>query len=385
MARPDEYTITLTGPDLQVLGDPISGWTDIDCTIKHNEVGVGSFTAPAVPQLLAMIEPNNRVRVERAGQVLISGPIEKPGAYTWSAGSGATAGLGAVTVHFADNLAYLAERLTYPDPAAAADAQTVSYYTATATNGEVLMRALVDVNAGPGAILARRVPGLTLGTLAGVGTNVAVTTRFEPLTDVLRQLAIAAGGLGFRVREVPGPALVFEVYQPTDRSQTVRFARSLGNLRELKTDPEAPTATLAIVGGTGEGASRVVVERTAVTAWRRIETFVNQSGVSDSTGLSQYGDTALKEKAEKINVSASAVDTPALRYGAAYNVGDLAPVELATGAQVVDVVSSVNFKVTPTGGEIVTPSFGAGQATTDDATVAAVREMLRRLGRVERI
>lgn len=379
--------IVITGPDLKPLTDPFPSWSQIDVTLAFNEVGVGTFTHPAIPRLLNVVKPGNRVAIYRNGATLISGPIEKPGKYRWAAADQSTGGVGVVTVAFADNLARVVDHITYPNPAVASTAQTVDYWTRTAVNAETVLRDLVNLNAGPGALTARRVTGLALGTVAGVGGPVTVTTRFDQLGDVMRYVAQAGGNLGFRVRETGGQ-LLFEVYAPVDRSKSVVFSRQLGNLRELATDPEAPVATAAIVGGVGSGASRLVVERTNATAlaagWPRSETFVNQSGVSDTTGLQQYGDQALADKAEKVGLSAVAVDTPAIRYGVNYGLGDRVGVVLATGVMVTDIVRTVRVQISPTEGEQITPTIGATDTTTDAATVAVIRDMLSRLGRLER-
>jgi hypothetical protein len=382
-------TVVITGPDLKPLTDPITGVLGVDVTLKDNDVGSGSFTAPAYPRLLSAIAPGNRVRVDRLGQTFISGPIEKPGAYSWSASDPSTAGPGTVTVSFADNLVYLAWRLTYPDPTQPSTAQTAAeFWTVAATNAETVMRNLVNLNAGPGALVARRIPGLVLGTVAGVGSNINISTRFQPITEVLRTAALAGGTLQFRIVENSARQLVFNVAARRDLSHgpgAVRFSRSLGNLVALATDPDAPTATVAVVGGEGSGATRIVVERSTAAAatWGRIETFVNQSGVSDTTGLQMYGDAALLDAAEKVGLTATAIDEPGAAFGVNYQLGDLVGVDLATGAQFVAAVQSLSYKWTPDGGEVISPTIGGTDPHTDTPTVKAVRDMLRRLARLE--
>lgn len=375
--------VTVTGSNLKPVTDPIVDWSDIDLLLKFNEVGAGSFTAPASPRLLdACSTPGNRVAVHRNGQVAMSGPIEKPGVFRWSASN--VDGVGVVTVAFADNNVCLAERISYPNPALAATAQDIDFWIRTGVNAEVVARELVNLNAGVGALAPRRVPLLDLGAVAGVGGPVNVTTRFESLTEVLRYVCSAGGGLGFRVRE-QGGALRFEVYAPVDRSKSIVFSRALGNLSSLETNPEAPVATVAIVGGTGEGASRIVVERAAGTAatWGRKEIFVNQSGVADGIGLAQYGDEALLDKGEKVGLTANPIDGPNARYGD-YNLGDRVGVVLANGVLITDVIRAVQIKGSPTGGETITPVIGTTDSTTDAGMVGVVRDMLRRLGRLER-
>jgi hypothetical protein len=388
-----EFTVLVQDDQLKTVARPVYNWQTFDATIKHNGVGSITFTAPAEPWLLNAIVPaNRRVSIIRnpapalgiAGEVLVSGPIERPGAYAWSIDSDTESGIGLVTVGAATNEAYLAERITYPNPAAAAAAQGTAYYERTAVNAETILRDLVNLNAGPGALLARRVPKLALGTVAGVGTATNVTTRFDPLTDVLRDVAEMGGGLGWRVRE-SGGQLLFEVYAPVTRT-AARFGRSRGNLRELKTEPQAPIATVAIAGGTGEGAGRLVVERASASAggYRRMETFVNQDGVSTTVGLEQYADKDLAEKVAKAGLSITPAEPRGGGYSRIYRPGDRVPVELATGVTHLDVVTAVRVQAEAGTPATYTPSIGTGNPTTDPVQVRAVRDMTRRLGRLER-
>lgn len=379
--------VVITGPNLVPLTDPIDSVTGIDVVLRDNDIGSGSFTAPAYPRLMSVIAPGNRVRIDRGNQVLISGPIRKPGALSWSTSDPTQGGPGMVSVTFDDNLAYLSGRLTYPTPAAAAAAQTADYYTATGTNAETLIRTIVNVNAGPGALVARRVPGLVLGAVAGVGSLVNVTTRFQPLPDVLRTLAVAGGHLQFRITDT-GAALSFAVTARRNLAAgpgTVRFSRYLGNLIAYQTDPDAPTATVAIVGGEGSGATRLIVERStsATATWGRIETFVDQSGVSDTTGLNQYGDAALADAAEKVAVTVTAIGAPGAVFGVDYQLGDLVGVDLVTGVGYVDAVTAVSYKWSPDGGEVTQPTIGGTDPHVDTPTVTALRNVVRQLGQVQ--
>jgi hypothetical protein len=363
----------------------VSAWTSVECTLKHNDVGSGQFVAPNSVNLYnAVSTPNNRVSVIRDGSIFMSGPIEHPGDYRWSADSATDAGPGVLTVNFASNELYLAERLTYPNPSQAATAQTVDYFVDNGRAAELVMRSLFDRNIGGNALVARKttVP-MGLGALAGVGAVVNLSTRFEVLTDVFRKLCTAGGGLGFRMRDT-GTGVVFEVFAPRDRTKIVQFSRGRNNLRSLSTAPEAPTGTVALVGGANSGAARIMVERASATPWRRMEHFVNESGLSDTTGLQQSGDHANTDKAERVGLTATAVDSPGCRFGVDYLLGDRVAVELATGVLVTDVVRAVKLTATPEAGEVVSPAVGLSDPHTDTPTVRAVRDLYRRLGRLER-
>lgn len=391
LSAPAGVTLLITDRNLNVVGDPVDGWTDLDVTLRFNEPASGSFQAPAHPDLLGLIQSGGyRVVVIRGGDIFCAGPIEKPGPQRWSV-DGQDTDPGTVTVNFTDDLALVAGRVTFPDPASAATAQTsTARWTSTALAGDVI-RSLVNVNAGPGALTARRVPKLVLGGTAGLGSSIKFGTRFMPLGDELRSAAISGGGLGFRTQQV-GTNIEFQVYQPQDLTGAVRFSRGLGNLRSYTYEPDAPTATVAIVGGKDVGTSRLVVERVAsaaVSKWWRLETFVDQrqsdDTSTDTTELNQAGDEALARGAETARLQSVTIDTPDQRYGTHYQLGDRVSVELNDGVEVADVVRAVHLQVTPESGEVVTALVGSQEASSDPLWLRYMRDLGRRLAGLETI
>lgn len=379
-------TLLFTDGALHPIGQPIARFISVVATLNFNAPASVTVTLPALPEYLDVAAPGNRLQVIRDGKILVAGPVEYQGAISWSVGGQAQdAEPGLLTVAATDDSVWLGCRIVYPDPAAMATAQTAtSFYTLTATNTETAMRDLVNLNAGPGALTARRVPNLTLGTLAGVGSSVNVRSRFDPVSDKLRATAIAGGGLGYRVVE-DGGALKFVVFQPADLSSSVRFSRGLGNLRSIQYTPQAPTATVAIVGGDGTGTSRTVVERSnssAVATWGRIETFVNDNS-GDTTDLNQAGDTALTSAAEQGQLVVQAIDTPLVKFGRDYPLGAKVSVEIYPGLDLVDVVRSVTVTATKDG-EVVNVQIGTASASSDPTYVRKLRELDRRLGQLER-
>lgn len=378
--------ILVTDGNLVPLGDPIEQWTSLSLKLQFNAVGSGTVVLPALPDVLSRVIANRaRLLVIRDGAYFMGGPIEAPGPFDRVTGSDAEQP-GQLTIGFADDLAWIANETTYPDPTHASTAQTAAYYTATSTNAETLMRDLVNLNAGPGALAPRQVPALALGSVAGVGTPVNYSTRFEPLCDALRAVALAGGGLGFRTIQSAGQIL-FEVYQPADLSNRVRFSWGLGNLLEVHYTPQAPTATVAIVGGDGTGSSRTIRERVnsaAVTRWGRIEVFVNQGATSDTTQMDQAGDQALADGGEQAQLSVVAVDADGQRYGTDYQLGDIVAVEVYPGLQISEVVRAVTLTATPDSGEVVSPLIGSDSTITDLPTLKRLRQIEARLGQLER-
>lgn len=379
-----DYVVLITDKNLSYLGDPIMCWDELNVTLRWNEPGSGYVSTPAYPWILDMIGPGNRVVVMRNGSVLIAGPIE--GWLHERSDNGENAGDGKIRVDFADDLAKVVAHLTYPNPAQTITTQSVDNWTFTG-NAEVGLRSLVNLNAGPGALAARQVPGLVLGALASVGSSITVTAqRMQPLGDVARAMADTGGSLGFRTRQV-GNQIQFQVYASADKSADVRFGFNLGNLAYSGYEVKAPTATTVAVGGQGTGASAFMVERNNTadeTTWGRFESFDSEDGSQLVAALNDEGDRALGEAAPTIRIATNVRDTVDQRYGD-YDLGDIVSVEVSDGVAVTDVIRTVNFQVQATAGEYVAATVGSQAATTDPVWAKLVSAIDARLGRLERI
>jgi hypothetical protein len=376
----------VTDENLTVQGDPLSDWTQLDATLRFNEPGSGSLDLVAHPYVMDQLQPGNRLVVVRDGDIWMGGPMEIPTDFSWGVGQGGEAPPGKVTVNFADDLARPAGYLTWPAPASAWSAQPDTARQILATNAEVIIRTLVNENCGPGALAARQIPGFALGELAGVGTTTSVNTRFEGLLATCRRVAIDGGGLGFRTRQTSSQ-IEFEVYQPADLTATARFSEGLGNLRAVTFKRSAPTVTHALVTGSDQASPRAYVEvadTAAAAAWWRVEQLVNGTADNDTDGeLTQDGTEALAGGSAPVELATVTVDTEDLRAGRDFGLGDRVTVALPTGLEVTDVVRSIHLQATPNSGEYVTSLVGSPEATSDPQMVRLVRELGRRLGRLE--
>ncbi|MFE9624300.1 siphovirus ReqiPepy6 Gp37-like family protein [Streptomyces sp. NPDC006527] len=367
-------------------GDPLADWLSLDATQRFNEPGSGSVDLVAHPYVMAQLQPGNRLVVIRDGAVWMAGPMEIPNEFSWGIGADGEASPGRVTVAFSDDLARPAGYLTWPAPASAWSAQPATARQISATNAETIIRTLINENCGPGARTDRRIPNFALAAPAGVGTSTSVNTRFEGLLATCRRVAIDGGGLGFRTRQ-SGAQIVFEVYAPVDRTASARFSSSLGNLRSVRYKRSAPTVTHALVTGSDQATPRAYVEvadTAAAAAWWRVEQLVNGSADNNSAGeLTQDGTEALAGGSAPVELATVTVDTDGLRAGVDFGLGDRVTVALPTGVEVIDLVRSIHLQATPASGEHVTSLIGSPEATTDPQMVRIVRELSRRLGRVE--
>lgn len=355
----------------------------LELVLRHNAAGTWSLDLDGASEAAGWIAPGGGVvvaREEDPGTTLLSGPVRGVTEATSEGSPHET-----LTVSGIDDTGRLAQRLVYPTPAAAITAQTTLFYTQTALL-ETVLRDLVDLNAGPNALVARRIPGLVLGANYSQGATTSVAYRLRPLLERLTELG-NAGGLGFRVVQV-GTTLEFQVYTPTDRSGTAKFSRALGNLRTYSYGLTAPEMSTAIVGGSGEGVSRIFVERinaSAETDWGdRFEGFVDDKAQSDGYLLQDTGDRALVEGGPRASLSIDPIDTPDLAYGTHYGLGDKVTVLTNRGSQIVDVVREVHISVTADGTE-VRPVVGTPSAEAEDADqlYALVRELTKRVRQLE--
>jgi hypothetical protein len=379
-------TLLVTDRSLNVQGDPLSDWTSLTCDLNFNQPASGSLTLPAWPATMAQLQPGNRLMVIRDGAIWCAGPLEAPQNYTWDLDTNSDPGT--VTVDFADDLARVAGYLTYPDPTAAFAAQDADQNTRsiTSTSAETIIRTLVNENCGPGALTARKIEQLVLDSVAGVGTTTSISTRFEALLDVCRTVA-STNGLGFRTRQV-GSQIKFGVYAPADRTATARFSAALGNLRSVTYTLIAPLATAELVqGGDPSTATGVYVEVNSGAAadWYRVEKLQDQTGTLDDADgeLTQAGRLALGDDNPQSSLATVTVDTTDLQAGRDYGLGDRVTVVLPSGLEVPDVVRTIRLDATPDDGEVVTSVIGNQDQSTATATTRVIRELSRRLGRLE--
>lgn len=379
--------LLVTDKNLNIVGDLLDGWTSLSCERRFNEPATGTVTLPARSEYLQTLQPGRRLVVMRDGDIWCAGPMEEPQRSKRSAEDDPRTGT--VDVQFTDDLARIAGYLTYPNPAVAASSQTTSSDTAyqlTSVNAEVIIRTLVNVNCGPGALADRRIEQLDLDALAGVGTVTSITTRFEPLLDACRTVA-AKDGLGFRTRhDMTTNKILFGVYKPVDRTLSARFSYELGNLRSDEYALSAPAATHEIVMGGDEGSRQYVevADGISATGWWRSEKLVEQSGTTNANGeLTQAGNAALAEDRPQAFLATETVDTEDLRAGIDFDLGDLVSVVPYPGAVVTDVVRAIRLEATPGEGEKVTTTVGTADATTTLRMYRQIQDLARRVGRQE--
>lgn len=351
------------GVNLRRTGE-VTDLTKLEVVGRHNDVGTWVLELDRASAAAELMLAAEGLVIVRDGATLMSGP--RLVRQTTLEG-----GKHKLLLAGVDDNVWLRRRLALPVPGGppyAAQAYDVRRGVA-----ETVMRAYVDANLGPGAIVARRLAGLTLAADGLRGAQVVGYARYQLLLELMQELALA-GGLGFRVVQV-GLGLQLQFYAPADRTRAAVFSTELGNLAGYDYSDELPTATYAYVAGQGEGTARTIVEGAAAGAPYRAEVFKDQRDTNEQAALEQSRAEALTEGQGTTALKLSPIDTDSVAYGRDYALGDRVTV-LVDGEQLQDVVREVKLTWDASGKQLA-PVVGTPGAR--DPEVPRLFDALHRL------
>jgi hypothetical protein len=338
----------------------------LEVVARFNAVGAWRITLPAGdPMADALRAPGSGIIVTGSSGVLLSGP-------TISAKSVKTAENpeGEWEITGADDTSVLGHRVAYPTPATD-DLSLQSDFDVRTGPAESVMKAYVEANLGDDAPVSRQVTGLTVEADQARGETVTGRARFQPIGELLTQLAITSG-LGFDVAQNDG-GLEFKVYEPVDRSLSIRMDIDNNRLTKSEYSYTAPQATRVIVAGQGTGADRTLVEvvsdasEDAETLWaKRIELFKDSRNTSDLGELEQAGTEILADKGYTVEaVSVTPTDDEVMSYPADWGLGDKVSVVIGD-ITVTQVVTEVAIVITEEGIKVGATVGDPATATQDD-------------------
>lgn len=275
-----------------------------------------------------------------------------------------------------DDTVWLSRRTAHPQPGTAVPPySTTAYDVHTGTVATVLAE-LVRVNAGPGAVTARRVPGLLVPVPAPAGPTVTVSARWQNLLTLLQDTARPAGVL-FDIVD-----LTFTSRTAVDRGAV--FSAGLETLGGWNMVAEAATVNYAYVAGGGTGASRIIREATSsssVDTWGRVESFEDRRDTTDTAELDKAGAEAVAAGVKPTTVVFQPLDTDGQRFGRDWQLGDIVTV-IAGGLTVRDQIREVHVTLSGDGVSII-PSVGAPAG--DLALFRELAGLDRRVRQLERV
>lgn len=236
-------------------------------------------------------------------------------------------------------------RLVYPNPAQAWNAQTAAYWSHASAPAETVALDLITAQVGPATGLVYRRTPLTVPASQGRGPNRSAQLRFDNVGRYVTDLAEATG-LRFDVRQPVGASQpVVTVRQVVDRSEVsvpavpARFGSSGvgGPVGRLADDSfvvrvGSPTSNAVLGAGTGDLAARMLretVDADSVAAWDRVESFNDQSSEDSASALDESNAAVIIEQANPVEVSGvSIVQTEGLIFGTDILLGDTVEIDL---------------------------------------------------------
>ncbi|HCS40399.1 MAG TPA: hypothetical protein DIW44_12550 [Anaerolineaceae bacterium] len=332
---------------------------------------VGTWSLASTPESLSMLTKKGGIEVYRNGEPHFSGYVRR-----FHNENGLE-----LVVSGKNDLMVVEKQLAYPVPGGAPFSTDYDVRTGIA---ETIIKQFVDVNIGPNAIPARRVPGLSIETDYGRGGTVTGRARFDKLLELINSLSIN-GGIGFRIRN-----LVFETFIPEDKTGTIVFSKELGTLGDFASDIEAGQANYIVCGGSGEGSARTFVEGSnseSVLDWGRAEFFLDKGNTSSAIELNAAILEELTKQKEKITITFSPMGTENMRPVDDYDVGDWVTY-IEDGVSTTHQVREMKTTVSSTDGEDITLAIGTDGASSDLGTYSKiysrVRDIDQRLNAQER-
>lgn len=350
---------------------------DVSATIRYNAASSLEFSVDADDEQVEILNaPGSRLRVwyipdERAPDervFLISGRIEVRD------GDSTGAQTRTYTVHDDWHVAMSLEGWPNPAGTIAQQGDEGAYYTPPTGPAETVLKQIVAANA------PRQLPALTVVPTQGRGSNITASVRFHPIEDRLFP-AVDQAGVGVTVRQV-GSGIVLDCYTPT--VEDVVLTEESGIVTDGSFRISAPTATRAVILGGGVGTARVtrqVIDTAAETLWGfREEIVIDARDTTSTAVMDARGWQALKENAATSSVTAGLSETDDWKFGVAFNLGDLVPIQLNGAPPITDRVREVGFKWTPDNGLEVTPRVG----NVENSPVATIGAAIRRIATTQR-
>lgn len=335
------------------------------CLLRRNGVHTFTLNIDGGSALWQRFKRDWRVVIHDEGRRLLSGvPLKieeesKDGVVT-------------STVTGESDMTWLKDMISLPTPSNAADNQGVdSYWTRKGPAG-TLISDLVNANIGPDARTDYRRP-LVIGDVVA-GADGSINTRFKPLLDEVGVLAETAGLTVDIVQDDTLKQSVFTVSAGRDLSRRVRLTHTNGGIESHKFTLEAPTVTSVLVAGQGEGSDRTLkLTNGNANDWGfRALQFQDRRDTDDQAELDKAGTDTLVEGQEKAAVSLSINDTPLLKFGRDFWLGDTVTVQLSTGATITDKVQTAEITWDSTGRSV---TLQVGPVSDDDNQPRDIKEI----------
>lgn len=212
-----------------------------------------------------------------------------------------------------------------------------------------LIKAFASEQLGSGIVAADRIGAetqadisalMSIQTNLGDGQSLSAQAAWRSLFDLVADLANASTFAGtYLACDVVAPSentLELRTYagargadHRASGASPVILSPQTGSLENCRLIVDrSQEVTVAIAGGTGEGAARLLATsidttRIAESPLNRIETFGDYSNVSDAAALQDVADALVRAGRPKITFTADVVETDGATRGIHYDLGDM--------------------------------------------------------------
>uniref|UniRef100_A0A6H1ZEG9 Gp28/Gp37-like domain-containing protein n=1 Tax=viral metagenome TaxID=1070528 RepID=A0A6H1ZEG9_9ZZZZ len=361
-----EYELILTDASGARLAQ-IDHYLKLDMRLVFN--GVGKWLLDLPGSGAGLFAWGRRLLVRRDGIDFFSGPMFSL-RHSWEAGIGTERD--EITVSGFDDAYLLQNRVTWPE--VAGNFYTQAYDVRTGAC-ETVLKQYVNYNLGPGAVPPRRA-GITIETDTAKGSTVTGRARWNDMLPFLIELAEVGGGLGFRM-----VSLQFQVYQPADKTATVKFSKENGTLAGYEYEAKAPTGNHCKVLGGGEGTARTICETSdpvSIVRHGRIEMTRDRRDTTDTLELDQSGRDELAARQESLSLALTPRETLGMSAYTDWWLGD--KVAAVVDDQIItEVIREISVALTYNKGEVIMPIVGTSGAVGFDHPLMSLLEATRNL------
>jgi hypothetical protein len=330
-----KYTIMVRDRNLAYRGI-IDDYRQFEFISRYNALGSWQleidYNSPGAKALLSAFSekdgsqnPLNKgltgITVLKGSQLVFSGPIRQL-EERWSQEGHI------LTIGGPDDLVFLNERIFLMSPYAYQTSYTTDYYY-TSGSAEFVIKEIVKTQLGSLAGASRQLANLTVPASTSRGFNPCSTRgRFQNVLREIQDIAAFSENrgsrLGFYLRQ-SGTGFVFDVYVPTDKSQTVIFSPAFGNVGEYTYTQEAPAGNMIIGGDKGSGTTRgfqFAGDEPSRKLYGEKEMFVDGSHSAAGELLNEVY-KALEENAEKTGFVFTPLEQPGFEFITNWREGDL--------------------------------------------------------------
>ncbi len=366
-STPKGYEIFFVDANNQRIGQ-VDDFNRLEISLRFNDVGKFSLELPGDSPAADWVTWKGGVQIVRDGQALLSGLVRKVQRKLDKSNND-------LVISGPDENTFLTERVVYPEKSGNFAAQAYDIQSGAA---ETVLKYYAGANAGPDALLARRV--LTIEADGERGSTITGRGRFQDLLEFLKELTLqGTSELGFRVwgRE-------FQVYEPVDRRLSVIFSLELGTLTQFESNIEAAKFNYLICGAAGEATSRTFREQgdsASIVRYGRMESFRDRRDTDDAAEIYQTLNEELTRNAERFSVRFTTADTAGMRALEDWTLGDQATV-VVDGQPIQEAIREITIKVDRNNGEQILPTVGTADAINALSGVfGSVFENVRRFER----